>query len=350
MGVKNTGDGSRLSIRQIFIERALVILAVGAAFLAAGGSCLAQDSSQPGTTPAASTPAAATPTAGTQTGTPTTAATQTTGTPPPARPEAPQPQTGAQTAAPAAQAQTAGPQTTTPPQTLSQREQAQRDIKAQEKQRIMGVMPEFNTTDNPNAPPLSVGQKFDLAFHSAIDPWQFFLAGVDSGIGQAQNSFPGYGQGMQGYGKRFGAAYLDAFDGAMIGNALFPAMFHQDPRYFRRGKGKFWNRFLYAASSTVRCKGDNGNWQWNYSNVAGNLVAGAISNAYYPSTDRGLGLTFERAATVTAEGAIGAELLEFWPDIQRKFFKKHKKTDADGVRTPAAAPAGEPATAPGPAH
>jgi hypothetical protein len=310
-----------LSIRQIFMQRALVIAAVAAAFLSAGGSGLAQDSSPPGTTsqPAASTPAAATPPAATQTTAP---------------PEAPQPQTAAQPAAPAAQPPTTGQQTTTPP--LSQREQAQHDIKAQEKQRILGVMPEFNTTDNPNAPPLSVGQKFDLAFHSAIDPWQFFLAGVDSGIGQAENSFPGYGQGMQGYGKRFGAAYLDAFDGAMIGNALFPAMFHQDPRYFRRGKGRFWNRFLYAASSTVRCKGDNGKWQWNYSNVAGNLVAGAISNAYYPSSDRGLGLTFERAATVTAEGAIGAELLEFWPDIQRKFFKKHRKTDADVVATPAA--------------
>ncbi len=338
MGGKNTGDCSRLSIRQIFIERALVIAAVGAAFLSAGGSCLAQDSSQPGTTPAASTPAAVD--AGRRRHADDGNADDgghaddgnaddgSAGSTPAADGSA----DGSADGAPAAQPQTAGPQTTTPPQTLSQREQAQRDIKAQEKQRIMGVMPEFNTTDNPNAPPLSVGQKFDLAFHSAIDPWQFFLAGVDSGIGQAQNSFPGYGQGMQGYGKRFGAAYLDAFDGAMIGNALFPAMFHQDPRYFRRGKGKFWNRFLYAASSTVRCKGDNGKWQWNYSNVAGNLVAGAISNAYYPSTDRGLGLTFERAATVTAEGAIGAELLEFWPDIQRKFFKKHKKTDADGVR------------------
>ncbi len=286
-------------IRKAFIQKSLVIAAAAAAIWAAGGSCVAQQSPAPATTTQPTTP------------TQPTTTTQPTATTQQTAPETPQPQQAAPL---------------TPEQ---QREQAARDVQAQKKQRILGVMPEFNTTNNQNAPPLSAGQKFDLAFHSATDPWQFFLAGVDSGIGQAQNSFPGYGQGWKGYGKRFGAAYLDSFDGTMIGNAMFPALLHQDPRYFRKGTGTFWHRFFYAASSTVRCKGDNGKWEWNYSNVSGNLVAGAISNVYYPPSDRGLGLTFERAGTVTAEGAIGAELLEFWPDIQRHFMNKRKKKDGD---------------------
>ncbi|MBV9405977.1 MAG: hypothetical protein JO211_11575 [Acidobacteriaceae bacterium] len=143
-------------------------------------------------------------------------------------------------------------------------------------------------------------------------------------MSQWQNEYPGYGQGAQGYGKRMGAAYADSFDGTLLGNALFPALLHQDPRYFRKGTGSFSSRLLYAVSTTVICKGDNGHWQPNYSNVLGNLAAGGIANLYYPSSDRGVGLTFERSITVSAEGAIGAVVYEFWPDISRKLF--HKQT------------------------
>lgn len=128
---------------------------------------------------------------------------------------------------------------------------------------------------------------------------------------------------MQGYAKRFGAAYVDSFDGNMLGNALFPVLLHQDPRYFRKGTSSFTSRLLYAISTTVICKGDDGQWHPNYSNVLGNLTAGGISNLYYPSSDRGVELTFQRALTVSAEGAIGAAFYEFWPDISRKLF--HKK-------------------------
>jgi hypothetical protein len=75
--------------------------------------------------------------------------------------------------------------------------------------------------------------------------------------------------------------------------------------------------------STVKCKNDNGHWSPNYSNVLGNIATGGVSNLYYPASDRGVGLIFQRAATVTAEGAIGAVLLEFWPDIQRRFLSSH---------------------------
>lgn len=206
------------------------------------------------------------------------------------------------------------------PTVKSQRDQAEDQLRQQEHQRIMGVIPNFNTTNLQNAAPLSPGQKFRLAFRGAIDPFQFVAAGALAGYGQATDDNAAYGQGAQGYAKRYGAAYADSADGVLWGNAIFPSLLHEDPRYFRKGSGGVWSRVFYAVSTTVRTKDDNGKWGWNYANVLGNVTAGGISNLYYPSSNRGVGLTLEGAATVTAEGALGSLGVEFWPDISRKLF------------------------------
>lgn len=213
-------------------------------------------------------------------------------------------------------------QQTKPPGAQSQSDQAAQQLQQEEHQRILGVIPNFNTTDIQNAVPLSKKQKFQLMLHSVTDPFEFFAAGFVAGYGQATDNHAGYGQGAAGYGKRYGAAYADAADGAFWGNAVFPSLLHQDPRYFRRGHGPFWGRFWYAASTAVWTKNDNGTWGPNYSNVLGNIVSGGISNAYYPSEDRGVGLTFEGAAIVTLEGVAGSLGVEFWPDVSRKVFGK----------------------------
>lgn len=198
------------------------------------------------------------------------------------------------------------------------------ELREQEHQRILGVMPNFNTSNVKDAEPLTPGQKFQLAAKGAFDPFTFVVAGADSLINQAENDFPEYGQGAKGYAKRFGASYADSFDSTMIGNALFPVLLKQDPRYFRKGTGSFGSRLWYAMLSTVRCRDDDGKLAPNYSNVLGNIAAGGISNLYYPPSDRGAALTFERAATVTAEGALGAVFIEFWPDISRKLFARRR--------------------------
>jgi hypothetical protein len=205
--------------------------------------------------------------------------------------------------------------------TLSQEQLAAEQIRQQEKQRIAGVVPNFNVSYNGDAAPLSSRQKLHLAFRSAVDPVAFGVAGLDAALSQVQNDFPGYGQGLQGYGKRWGAAYADNFDGTMLGNALFPILLKEDPRYFRRGTGSFSSRLFYSLSTTIWCKRDNGTWGPNYANVLGNLAAGGISNLYYPASDRGAALTFERGFTVTAYGAFGGVFNEFWPDVARKIFK-----------------------------
>jgi hypothetical protein len=197
-------------------------------------------------------------------------------------------------------------------------------LKREERQRILGVVPNFNTVESSDGvPSLSPGQKFHLMYKSSVDPFVFVADAFVAGLGQARNTNPGFGQGAEGYFKRFGASYLDTADGNLWGNAILPILFKEDPRYFRLGTGSFTHRFLYSASTTVWCKRDNGTWGPNYANVLGNFISGGISNAYYPAADRGVEQTLDGALTVTAEGIIGAEFVEFWPDISRHLFKKH---------------------------
>lgn len=206
----------------------------------------------------------------------------------------------------------------------TQHEEAERELKQEEHQRILGIVPQFNVSSLQNAARLSPQQKLQLAFRSATDPFNILLVGLNAGINQWQNDFPDYGQGAKGYAKRLGAGYLDNFDGTMLGNAVLPILLHQDPRYFRKGAGSFGSRTVYALLSTVRAKGDNGKWQPNYSNIIGNLAAGGISNLYYPESDRGVALTVTRGFSVSFQGALGAFVAEFWPDVARKLNRNDK--------------------------
>jgi hypothetical protein len=197
-------------------------------------------------------------------------------------------------------------------------------LKQEERQRILGVVPNFNTVESSaGVPSLSPGQKFHLMYRSSIDPFVFVADAFVAGLSQARNTNPGFGQGAEGYFKRFGASYLDTADGNLWGNAILPIVFKEDPRYFRLGSGTFTHRFLYSAATTIWCRRDNGTWGPNYANVLGNFISGGVSNAYYPAADRGFGQTVDGALTVTAEGVIGAEFVEFWPDISRHLFKNH---------------------------
>jgi hypothetical protein len=189
---------------------------------------------------------------------------------------------------------------------------AQAELNVEETQRVFGAIPNFYVTYVPNAPPLTAKQKYSLAWKSSVDPVTFLAVGVVAGVEQATNGFSGYGQGAQGYGKRYGAGYADSFIGTMIGGAILPAWWKQDPRYFYKGTGSVRSRALYAIEFAVRCKGDNGHWQVAYSGIVGGLAAGGISNLYYPASSRdGAGLTFENALINTGASAVANLFQEF---------------------------------------
>jgi hypothetical protein len=209
------------------------------------------------------------------------------------------------------------------PATQNQHDKAQQQIEEEEHQRVLGLVPAFNTTYRSDAVSLTAGQKINLAIHSSVDPFTFAAAFLVAGYHEALDDDTGFGWGAEGYFKRSGAAYLDAVDGTMIGNGFLPALLRQDPRYFRLGHGTVRHRILYALATNVICKHDNtGKWEPNYSNVGGNIIAGAISNLYYPPQNSGWGQTISNGMIVTAEGGIGSLFQEFWPDISRKFLHR----------------------------
>jgi hypothetical protein len=170
--------------------------------------------------------------------------------------------------------------------TLPQHELAAEQLKAEEKQRLLGVFPEFFVTYASNAAPLTTAQKFQLGWKTITDPVAFIGTGIAAGIQQGRNNYPEFGQGVEGYAKRFGAQYADRVTGVIIGHVVMQSIFHQDPRYFYKGTGSVGSRALYAIGTAFVRKGDNGHWQPDYSDVLGSLAGTEISRLYYPFSSR----------------------------------------------------------------
>jgi hypothetical protein len=206
---------------------------------------------------------------------------------------------------------------------LTTEEVAEEQIKEQEQQKLLAVIPNYYTSYVMNAAPMNPKQKFELAWKLAIDPSSFVIAGIIAGGQQANNSFPGYGQGAAGYARRFGAAYGDFFIGTYVSNAILPSLFKQDPRYFYKGTGTTKSRILYAIKRSVMTRGDNGNWQPDYSGILGSLATGGISNLYYPEGSRhGFSTTLTNTLVGIGTGAGVNLLQEFvFPKITPKLPK-----------------------------
>ncbi len=198
---------------------------------------------------------------------------------------------------------------------------AQEQVKQEERQRVLGVVPNFYVTYIPNAAPLDAHQKFQLAWKSTIDPVTFGVVAAVAGMEQESGEYSGFGMGAEGYGKRYAASYADVAIGTFLGSAILPAVFKQDPRFFYKADGSVRQRLYYAIAAAVICKGDNGRWQPNYSSILGDLGAGAISNLYYPPQNRnGAALTFESAGIGVGAAALANVVEEFIvPKLTLKF-------------------------------
>jgi hypothetical protein len=238
------------------------------------------------------------------------------------------------------------------PETGGDKETERKLEHKEQSQRALGVLPQFAVTSRQDAPPLTPGGKFHLFAKSAFDPVTVSIVAIQAGISQADNQFPGYGQGAQGYGKRFGAALADSVDAGFWSNFAYPTLLKQDPRYFRLGEGSFSRRVIYGIKQEFVCHTDKGGRSFNFANVLGAFTSGAISNLYYPGktlirtipatatsparpvyeNDRGIELTMSRASIALGYGMAGGLFDEFWPDIQHKLF--HKRQDAGANPVP----------------
>ncbi len=188
---------------------------------------------------------------------------------------------------------------------------ATQQVRLAEEQRVLGFIPNFYVVyDSEHAVPLTTKLKFQMASRVSIDPVSFLGAATLAGINQASDT-PDYQQGALGYAQRFGAVYADGVTDIMFGGAILPSLLHQDPRYFYQGTGTVKSRLVHAMSAPFICRGDNGRNQINISSMGGDLISGAISNAYYPESNRGPGLVFQGFAIDTGERVVSTVIQEF---------------------------------------
>jgi Carboxypeptidase regulatory-like domain len=197
-------------------------------------------------------------------------------------------------------------------------EVATEQVKVQEQQRVLGFVPNFYVVYDPDPAPLTKKLKFQLALKVARDPVTIAGVALLAGMQQAGDRLD-YGQGVRGYGKRFGAVEAGNFTNIMVGGAILPSLLHQDPRYFYKGTGTASSRIRYAMMHPFVCKGDSGKWQPNYSSMGGDLSSAALANAYYPKADRGLGLMLTSFAIDTGSRVAASLAQEF---LLRKFTHK----------------------------
>jgi Carboxypeptidase regulatory-like domain len=188
---------------------------------------------------------------------------------------------------------------------------ADAQVRIAAEQRVWVVFPNFYSSYDWNAPPMGPRQKFRLAFRSMMDPMAFVGAAGIAGFEQYRNIYPGYGDGVEGYFKRFGAAYANDFSARMLSSGVYASLFHQDPRYFYKGTGSIQSRTMYAISCAVVTRDDHGRKRPNYSHVLGVFTAAAISNLYYPKESRGLSLTLLNGALETAGNSATNIVREF---------------------------------------
>jgi hypothetical protein len=195
---------------------------------------------------------------------------------------------------------------------------------APQNRRLFWVLPNYTTVEQREQfTPLSAGTKFKLSAKTMTDPVTVFFIGGIALVGQARNSDPTFGQGFQGYDKRFATFYADTGIGTLMTTSVFPTLLRQDPRYFQLGKRSKWHRALYAASRIFVAASDRGELQFNYSEIVGNAVAAGISNAYHPQSQRTLGNTVSVWGTDTMLNMLCNVAKEFWPDIRRKLHKQN---------------------------
>src|ERR1017187_9395384 len=198
------------------------------------------------------------------------------------------------------------------------------DSSEHESRHILGIIPNYRPFPSLyNYEPLTGREKFKIASEDSLDRGTFALAASFGALGQLTNGNKSFGQGGAGFGRYFGASYGDLLIGNYMTEAVYPSIFHQDPRYFRRGTGTGRSRFAYAVSQIFWTHRDSGGTQFNYSEWLGNATAVAISNAYYPD-QRSAGSALSKLAMQIGVDATGNVLKEFWPDLRRKFGKRRQ--------------------------
>ena len=189
-------------------------------------------------------------------------------------------------------------------------------------QRVFGVLPNYRTAEG-SAPfqPITTKQKFIIASKDSFDYPVFLTTAFFAGLSQLQGSDSNsYSQGVKGFAHRYGIGYADQVTSNFFPEAIIPALFHMDPRYFRKGEGSTKTRLVYTVSHIFVSKSDSGITTFNSPEILGNALA-SLTDMSYHTHRRTAGDALTQWGTYVEADMVGQILREFWPDIKRKLFK-----------------------------
>lgn len=218
------------------------------------------------------------------------------------------------------------------PAKKDEKESAHQQTTGTSNDRLFWTVPNFLSVKSKQVPPLSAAEKFKVVTRGNFDPIELVYVGFLSGISQASNSEPGFGQGAAGYGKRFGATFADISIENFITGAILPSLLRQDPRFYQLGEGSFGHRTKYAIGRIFLTRGDSGRTQFNFSEVVGSALSAGISTySYHPSQDRKLPNALSVWGTQVGWDTVTIVVKEFWPDVNRHFAKKRAEKAARTV-------------------
>jgi hypothetical protein len=200
---------------------------------------------------------------------------------------------------------------------------------------IFTLVPDVEDTSDTIAArrPLTVRQKYILSLHQAFDVSSHIGNALEAAAQQAVDGQPHYGQGWGAYGKRFAASEGDQITGSILVYGFLPSALHEDPRYFRRGKGSTISRLWYASNRTLVTRKDNGASGFNFSETVGQLISCGISTTYYPQQDRTASRVFSNWGVNLGANSAYNVLLEFYPDVMRGIFHRHPKPVVESATT-----------------
>jgi hypothetical protein len=200
------------------------------------------------------------------------------------------------------------------------------------KDRLFFALPNFLTLENgADAPPLTAAEKFKTTARGSFDPVEFGWYGMQAGLSQAEDHDAVYGQGLEGYAKRFAVRFADGTVENFFTRAIYPSLLHQDPRYFQLGEGGFWRRSWYAMSRIFITRSDSGASEFNFSEILGSATAAGISAyTYHPKDARNVSSAIDVWGTQVGYDMLSIELKEFWPDIRRKLHKSKSTGSQSG--------------------
>jgi hypothetical protein len=206
----------------------------------------------------------------------------------------------------------------------SQGESAQEDPPPK---RMFGMIPDFENTNDTeaNRKPLTIREKYILSLHQSFDISAHIGDAFQAALQQAGNGQPHYGQGWGAYGERFAANEGDQITSSILIYGVLPSFLHEDPRYFRQGRGSAMARIWYAINRTFVTRRDRGDWGFNTSATVGQLLSAGISISYYPPQDRSVGHLFENWAVNLGGNSAYNVLSEYYPDLMHTLFHRHPK-------------------------